>query len=212
MKEGEDFSFLIRLAEARKAAFGDDTALFSCTFEADCGVPAMEQARKYAARWKELSRRGLGLLFWGKPGTGKTFAAACVANELCAEDVSVRMCTPGRILNRLPCLSPQEKEDFLADLHSCGLLILDDLGMERRTDYAKEQLFTVIDGRCRAGKPMLVTTNLPLSVFKSAEDLAEKRIFDRLLERCVPVLFDGESLRHEKAKENLRYFKELPDN
>ena len=69
-----------------------------------------------------------------------------------------------------------------------------------------------MDGLYRTGKPMLVTTNLPLSVLQSTDDLAEKRIFDRLLERCVPVLSDGESLRREKAKENLRYFKELPES
>ena len=42
------------------------------------------------------------------------------------------------------------------------LLILDDFGMERGTEYGLEQVYSVIDSRYRSGKPLIVTTNLTL--------------------------------------------------
>ncbi len=151
----------------------------------------------------------LGLLFWGQSGNGKTFAAACIANALCEQMLDVRMLTLGTMLNKLPGMGLHDKEWYLASLQKCDLLIVDDFGMERRTDYAQEQIYTLINGRYLARKPMIVTTNLSLNDLKSPETITEQRIYDRVLEMCVPVCFDGESLRQDKAKEKLRLFKEL---
>ena len=68
------------------------------------------------------------------------------------------------------------------------LLILDDLGAERNTSFGKERVFDVVDKRLLTGKPMIVTTNIPLSVMKQAADLDDCRIFDRILEACVPKM------------------------
>jgi DNA replication protein DnaC len=81
------------------------------------------------------------------------------------------------------------------------LLILDDLGAERGTEYALEQVFAVIDARYRSRKPLVVTTNLTLDALKHPDDLAHARIYDRILEICAPILFGGENLRVEKANE-----------
>ena len=51
-----------------------------------------------------------------------------------------------------------------------------------------EQMFTVIDSRYRSKKPLIVTTNLKLEESKNLPDLAHARIYDRILERCAPVL------------------------
>ncbi len=106
-------------------------------------------------------------------------------------------------------MPPQDRRFYLESLKNCDLLILDDFGMERRTDYAQEQVFGIIDGRYLAQKPLIVTTNLSLRELKQPVDIPEQRIFDRILELCVPVCFDGPSLRQEKAKEKLALYKEL---
>lgn len=198
------------LMEERAAAFGEAGAFVGFTFAADNGkVKQMEAARSFAAHFAELETQGLGLIFWGMPGGGKTFAAACIANALIETGVSVRMATMGDILNKLPALSAPDKLFYLDGLKTCGLLILDDLGMERRTDYAREQVFSIIDGRYLSKRPMIITTNLSLQHMKTSPDLADRRIFDRVLEVCVPVCFDSESLRREKARENLKKFKQI---
>ncbi|MBQ7130579.1 MAG: ATP-binding protein [Oscillospiraceae bacterium] len=106
-------------------------------------------------------------------------------------------------------MSPQDREHYIARLLDCDLLILDDFGMERQTEFAREQIFGIVNGRYLAGKPMIVTTNLTLQQMKKPDTMAEKRIYDRVLEVCVPVCFDGESLRTEKAPENLRFYRSL---
>lgn len=54
------------------------------------------------------------------------------------------------------------------------------------------------------GKNMIVTTNIPLSVMKQAVDLDDRRIYDRILEVCVPIMFDGDSFRKSTAADNLK--------
>lgn len=214
MNEFDDFFRTQRLMQKRQDAFGDASALASYRFEADNGtVPQLEQAKRYVAHWEEMREQDLGLLFWGRPGNGKTFAAGCIANALLeSEDLhapSVRMTTFGTILNQLPGMTAQDKEWYLDGFRTCDLLILDDFGMERRTEYAQEQVFNIIDGRYVSRKPLIVTTNLSLNELKHPEGLVQQRIFDRVLEMCVPVCFDGESLRRDKAREKMQLYKQL---
>ena len=200
------------MPERMHETFGDASALYHYRFEADNGkCPQMEQARRYVSHWEEMRQENLGLLFWGKPGNGKTFAAACIANGLLVQKsmVSVKMVTLGTVLNKLPGLSAQDRDWYLKSLHSCDLLILDDFGMERQTEYGREQVFSIVDGRYLSRKPLIVTTNLSLRELKSPADMARQRIYDRILELCVPVCFDRESLRQEKARENMKRYLEL---
>lgn len=214
MNEFDDFFRTQRLMQKRQDAFGDASALASYRFEADNGtVPQLEQAKRYVAHWEEMREQDLGLLFWGRPGNGKTFAAGCIANALLeSEDLhapTVRMTTFGTILNQLPGMTAQDKEWYLDGFRTCDLLILDDFGMERRTEYAQEQVFNIIDGRYVSRKPLIVTTNLSLNELKHPEGLVQQRIFDRVLEMCVPVCFDGESLRRDKARAKMQLYKQL---
>ena len=160
-----------------------------------------------------MYRENLGLLFWGKPGNGKTFAAACIANHLLEREgmfePTVKMTTFGTILNKLPGMTAQDREWYLEGLRKCDLLILDDFGMERQTNYAREQVFHIIDSRYLARKPLIVTTNLSLQELKHPTDMDRQRIYDRILEMCIPVCFDGESLRQEKARENMKRYLQL---
>lgn len=205
-----NFEFL----QMRCDTFSGSAALYDCTFDKDNGsVPQMEQAKRYVEHWKEMREANLGLLLWGQPGNGKTFAAACIANALLQSDrnfpPTVRMTTLGTILNKFPGLSAQDKEFYLNQLLTCDLLILDDFGMERQTDYAREQVFNLIDGRYLAQRPLIVTTNLSLNHLKTTTDLEEKRIFDRVLEMCVPVYFGGGSLRPDRAKAKMEQFRAI---
>lgn len=200
------------MPERLQETFGDASALYHYRFEADNGkCPQMEQAKRYVSHWEEMRQENLGLLFWGKPGNGKTFAAACIANALLEQKsmISVKMVTLGTVLNKLPGLSAQDRDWYLKSLHSCDLLILDDFGMERQTEYGREQVFSIVDGRYLSRKPLIVTTNLSLRELKSPADMARQRIYDRILELCVPVCFDRESLRQEKARENMKRYLEL---
>ena len=89
------------------------------------------------------------------------------------------------------------------------LLIIDDFGMERGTEYALEQIYNIVDSRYRSRKPLIVTTNLTLDEIRHPQDTAHARIYDRLLEMCVPICCIGVSLRRETAQEKLERLKAL---
>lgn len=198
-----------RIQQKRKRVFGSAQGLMDCTFDRDNGaVPQLAWARQYVEHWPEMRRENMGLLFWGPAGTGKTFAAACIANALVDLEVGVRMITLGEALLNLFGMSGEERIQYLEVLTTCGLLILDDFGVERRTPYAREQVYEIINRRYLSGRPMVVTTNLTLEELKNA-DRDDSRIHDRVLERCVPVCFDGTSLRQEKTAERIKRMQTL---
>ena len=68
--------------------------------------------------------------------------------------------------------------------------------------YLLQQVYTIIDGRYKSGKPMVITTNLdPRRINDASGDEAWKRVFDRILERCYPIEFNGSNRRAAKKME-----------
>ena len=104
------------------------------------------------------------------------------------QEVPVCMTNFAAILNDLAA-SFAGRNEYISRLCSYPLLILDDFGMERGTEYGLEQVYSVIDSRYRSRRPMIITTNLKLSELKNPPDLAHARIYDRILERvCADSL------------------------
>ena len=167
----------------------------------------VETSRFYVKHWEKMKRDNIGLLFWGAVGTGKSFPAGCIANALLEQEIPVRMTNFEEVLNDLSS-NFSEKNEYIKSLCRFPLLILDDFGMERGTEYGLEQIYAVIDGRYRSGKPLIVTTNLTLNELNNPRDTAHARIYDRLKEMCVPVNFSGESRRRVTVQEKLNRLKE----
>lgn len=67
-----------------------------------------------------------------------------------------------------------------------------------------QHMFDVVNNRLLSGKPMIITTIIPLNVMQKAADLDDRRIFDRILEVCVPVVFGGDSFRKTNAADNMQ--------
>ena len=143
----------------------------------------------YVDHFDEMKAKGAGLIFYGPPGTGKTFVAACIANALMAKFVPV---LATNIVRLTAGKFGDELNDTLAKMNEADLLVLDDLGAERNTEYMAEQVFNVIDARYAARKPMIITTNL--TSLKSPE-IKRERIFDRIKEVCKPIRITGASKR-----------------
>ena len=164
----------------RKAQSLQDRYLYDYTFANDNGQnPLMDKARAYVENWKEAYKNNTGLLLFGDVGTGKSFFAGCIANALLDRDVPVLMTNFPTILNRLTGMFSEDRADFIASFDEYDLLIIDDLGVERSTEYAMEQMFFVIDSRYRSRRPMIITTNLKLAELKNPPDLAHARRKER---------------------------------
>lgn len=193
-----------QMQKLRSEAFRDVPAALWTFKSAGTMTPQLEKVKRYAEHWDEFRKDGQGLLLFGNVGTGKSYAAGCVANALINEMHTVRYTTISDAVNRMQGKFGADREEYLQTLLRPDLLILDDLGAERSTSYGKEQVFTVIDKRVLSGKPMIVTTNIPLNLMQNAADLDDRRIYERILSVCVPILFDGENFRKGIAAEGMK--------
>ena len=196
--------------ERMKASGLQDKALYDYTFDKDNGInPEMAYAHKYVENWEDMKANSSGLLLWGNVGTGKSFFAGCIANALLEKGVPVLMTNFSRILNPLTGMHFEDRNQFIDSLNRYSLLIIDDLGIERNSEFALEQVFNVIDSRYRSKKPLIVTTNLTLTELNSAPDVAHRRIYDRILERCAPIRINNRNIRQVNASANLQEAKKI---
>ena len=124
------------------------------------------------------------------------------------QEISVKMTNFAAVLNDLAATF-EGRNEYISNLCRYPLLILDDFGMERGTEYGLEQVYNVIDSRYRSEKPLIVTTNLSLDELNNPPDTAHKRIYDRVTEMCTPVCCSGVNFRREKAQEKMERLKKL---
>ena len=188
-----------------------EPAMRGWTFENDNGEnPQMEKAHFYVEHWKDMEAENIGFLLWGGVGTGKSYLAGCIANALMEKEVAVCMTNFALILNDLAA-SFEGRNEYISRLCAYPLLVLDDFGMERGTEYGLEQVYNVIDSRYRSGTPLIVTTNLTLDELRNPQDTPHARIYDRVMEMCVPVSCTGASFRKATAQEKFDRLKTLMD-
>lgn len=178
------------------------------TFENDDALtPAMKYGRTYVEDWERIKKEGIGLLLWGDVGTGKTYMAAAIANALIEKEQRVLMTDFATISN----ISVFDADEYIMSLGQYDLLIIDDLGAERRSEFSLQNVFNVVNRRWVSGKPMIVTTNLTLDQIREtdADNIAKLRIYDRILEMCKPIQMEGNSRRKDTGKAKMKYLKSL---
>lgn len=181
-----------------------DKSLTACWFDKATMSEEIVKCKRYADAWDDMRRENSGLLLWGNTGNGKTFAAACIANELIDRGIPAMITSFPRILN-----AGYDKQEIIKQVHYYPLMVIDDLGAERSSEYAMETVYTVIDERYRSKKPLIVTTNLTLDELCKPKNMDYQRIYDRVIEMCTPLVFKGDNLRRDKANKRLRYVKSV---
>lgn len=168
-----------------------------CTFEnydRHDNEKAFEDARRYAEHFAE-NENGKGIVFTGSVGTGKTHLATAIA-RYCVEHygASVYFRTFAQLLNEIrESYNTGEVIDW--KYNDVDLLILDDLGKEKKTEWVDEKLYEILDNRYRDCKPVIITTNL------SATDLSryvDQAVMSRLIGSCEFILMNGKDHRRQK--------------
>lgn len=158
--------------------------------EADC--------RSYA---KNFSLASPSLFFIGATGLGKTFLSACIARAVAERGFSVVYDTAADLFAqfeqaRFGPASPENKgrtDKYL----QCDLLILDDLGTEMTTQLTISSLYTLVNTRLTAGRPTIISTNLPVG---ELENRYSAPIASRILGLYEVYKFYGRDIRLSKNR------------
>lgn len=154
-----------------------------------------EVCRKYAYHFTEKSGN---LLFSGDTGLGKTFLSACIARTVADRGYSVVYESAGHLFAKLEQAKfsgDEQAREEVKKYQACDLLIIDDLGTEMPGQFTNAALYTLVNDRLLAGKPMIISTNL------NTEDLARRytpQIASRLRGSFMRVAFLGEDIRIRK--------------
>lgn len=190
---------LKRIKRLRVQGF-DKAEMQGWTFANDDGKSpkATTAAKAYCEKFKEFKGQGKGLLFHGSVGTGKTYTAACIANDLIDKGVPVLMTNFSRIINTVQGRF-EGRQEYIDSLGEFDLLIIDDLAAERNTEFVNEIVFSVIDARYRSGLPLIVTTNLSAKAMAQEREQDRQRIYSRVLEMCHPIEVNGADRRAQAA-------------
>lgn len=148
----------------------------------------------------ELAKLGTGAYIWGHPGTGKTYAAAAAVRLALKDGKTARMISSMRLLDRIKQGYDTGDSYVLESAETVQLLVLDDLGAERPTEWAIETISRLIDTRYMVNKPTIITSNYKLGELRDVwEGIPGARVASRIAGACKIIHFDGEDRRIKNA-------------
>jgi len=174
------------------------------TFEIrDYNKKALEIALDYAKNFDSHKEKGEGLFITGGYGVGKTHLAAAIANYLISNGIATVIfgnvtTLLGRIRHTYSDGSQYEEQQVMKELYDVDLLIIDDLGKEKPTEWVEEKLYTVINERYENYRPIVVTSNLELEEIEQRLENCGGAIVSRIIEMCRGIKIVGPDFRKEK--------------
>lgn len=204
MKKNIKLSNKFNISDTTFEDLGFDERVYEMTLEnSSISSKEIELAKRYVEKFD--INKNIGLILSGNVGTGKTYIALAIANALIREYKSVKVTRLEKIFNYMTNFK-EDKNKYLSEIKELDLLIIDDFSYEKDSDFFLNIIFEIINIRYESMKPLILTTNLPLTVFINNSNLNKKRINTRILEMCYPVRFNGENLRLKKSISKMKKF------
>ena len=160
--------------------------------------------KEYLDNFDEAKEIGMGLyIFSSTKGSGKTRMAAGIANDLMYNhDMAVKFATGTRILNEIRHTYDHDTEmtesRLLDALATVDVLIIDDFGTEKVTDWVRDKFYEIINNRYMGKKITIFTSNEQINDLKYGD-----RIISRIKETCYQVDFPEESIRNKIAAKRM---------
>lgn len=148
---------------------------------------------KFAAKFPKI-KSGEGLFLYGHSGVGKTHLACAILNQL-KEDHWTAFAHVPTLLDQL-----RRQAVTLDPLIRVQLLVLDDLGSERTTDWALEQLLVILDGRMNHNRSTILTANYDSEQLAQLDRIVGMRLASRITGQHLPVLLQGPDWRQQRYK------------
>lgn len=174
--------------------------------------PSQKRAYKAAVGFGAAliaKKQARSLYVVGDIGAGKTFLCSCLCTDLVRKGQRVCWRNMSEVLREIRASFDRKdikEAEVIRSFVTPPVLVLDDLGKERPTEWAVEQLFAIINARYDEGKPVIVTTNYGSEdlarrltprpdVNGYADDTTAKAIVDRLRGMSECVILEGRSRR-----------------
>lgn len=145
----------------------------------------------------KINREGNGLLFFGSYGIGKTHLAASIANRLLGEASVLYISCPDLLSEIRESIQRKGNPHRFNIAKTVTLLVLDDIGAEKPSDWVRETLFVLINYRYEHQLCTIFTTNCSL---EKLEERLGGRIVSRIAEMCRCIHFEGEDWRVNSKK------------
>lgn len=182
----EAFAAMVREGRERIAANREKAWAESCPprFAAARLEDLGEPRRSEISAWCD-EPEGRNLVLSGPVGCGKTHAAMAALRQVLPACLSWQIASVVELLERL---RPGGPEGELERFASCSVLLLDDLGAERPTDWTAERLASIIDRRWNEERPIIATTNLTLGPDGELIEALGERSYSRLVGSGAVVL------------------------
>lgn len=205
----EQLETLFRNSGMSEAMARRTFANFDCSLYED--VAAMEEKVAWCRAFAEDIQKGYStrsLFLTGDVGRGKTHLSAAIANEVLAggNTVIYRRATDLFQFIRQSMFEENgpKYRAIMDQLRNCDLLVIDDLGAEKTSEFNIEQLVILLEERNDRDKPWIINSNLSLT---EISDVYGNRVSDRILERAVAFRMDrASSVRLDKAMERMAQF------
>jgi DNA replication protein DnaC len=202
-EENRKFEESICKAESEANGLALDGRLRRYTFEQD----DMQNTRlrdtmvRYVKNFSYMKEHGIGLLLYGGVGSGKTFYASCIVNKLSGMGYRCMMTSFYRLLNMV--WEVKERQKVLDELNEYDVLVIDDLGTEKQSEFSHSLLYQLIDVRYLSGLPLIITTNLTPKEFSDTSYFPLQRTVERINEMCIHINSGNYNRRVVKSKELL---------
>ena len=200
-----------KIETSRQECFEEKLSGFNWSKDDGQNKKLSDGLKKYCKEFEKFYQRGIGLILYGDVGRGKSFYAACIANDVLEQDYTVKYTSFVRIAHALQQLDGSDRQRHIDKLNRFDLLIIDDLGAERDTPYLSEIVYNVINVRSLSKQPIILTTNLTETDLKYNKDVQCARIYSRLLGMCQIVEVAGIDRRKEEYKNRFDGMKKYLD-
>lgn len=194
----------------RSTCFHGNWKVRDSRFQFDDGTGdrnAFQIFKNYADNFKTALDENHGLLIYGNVGSGKTFAAACIANQAIDNGFTAYFTNFAEIKNIL--WNAKDKQDIVSDVCSYDLLVIDDLGTESDSSYTSEIVTNIFDTRVNKQKPMILTSNLTPEQLKKGGEIEYQRIISRVLGNCMAIKYVGDDRRSIGRTRHYDFYQKL---
>lgn len=160
---------------------------------------ALKDSKQFSSEFPNHS----SLLFIGPVGTGKTHLAAAIAHEQIKKSRSVLFGTVPSLLSRIKATYSDDhgtEQEVMSIFFRCSLLVLDDLGKEKVSEWVEERMYEIVNGRYERNLPIVITTNVGLKAVKDRYRMNGVAIVSRLHEMCPRgVMLNGPDYRMKRG-------------